>query len=303
MPVETRRPEGTDGDQLGRGRLITAESILDALRLARAGQVFDLDAGRFRNMPRHYATPPFEVMTYRSPAGEQTEGDLDFLRPDVNKVNLGFVSELVMGTMHVGAHIDALCHVTYGKRAEFYGGFSAYEHVGDHGATKCDVSKIPPIVARGVLVDVAGLKAVDTLPESYPITGADIEDACEAQGVEIRSGDVVLVRTGQMNGWPHTGRPGNREAGLSLDGARYLTEQEILAVAVDNSAMEVSPSIAEGNPQPVHIHVLAQEGVYVLEWIFMEELREAHPSEFLFICLPLKIEGATGSWIRPVAIA
>jgi kynurenine formamidase len=253
-------------------------------------------------MPRHYATPPFEIMTYRTPKGEQRQRDLDFLDPDVNKVNLGFVSDLVMGTMHVGAHIDALCHVTYGERAEWYGGFSAYEDLGDHGPLKCDVTNIPAIIARGVLLDIAGLKGVETLPESYPITEDDLREALNKAEVQLQPGDVVLIHTGQMVGWPFTGRPGNREAGICFEAARFLTEHDILAVATDNSATEVSPSIVEGNPQPVHIHVLTQRGVYILEWIYMEELAADAVHEFLFVCLPLKIEGATGSWVRPVAV-
>lgn len=289
-------------EELGAGAMITAESVAAALPLAKQGKVFDLDAGRFRGQARHYAHPPFDVVTYRTPRGERNQADLDYLRPDVNTVNYGFISELVVGTVHTGAHIDALCHVTCGDRSEWFGGFSADEHLGDNGPLKCDATKIPPILGRGILLDIPAVRGLEALPASYAITVDDVESALKRQDLEIRRGDIILVRTGQMQGWPFDVRSADQEAGISLETAQWLSAREPLAIASDSSAIEVAPSGVKGNTQPVHIHLIIEKGIYIVEWVYMEELAKANASEFLFVCLPLKIQGATGSMVRPVAV-
>lgn len=289
-------------EELGAGALMTSERVREALGLVRHGRVYDLDAGRYRGQARHYAHPPFDVVTYRTPRGERNQADLDYLRPDVNKVGYGFVSELVVGTVHTGCHIDALCHVVRGDRSEWFGGFSADEYIGDQGVLKCDVTSIPPILTRGVLVDVAKQKGQDVLPESYAITVSDIEKACQEQGVELREGDAIVVRTGQMRGWPFDTRSSDKEAGIDLECAKWLADHRPILIASDSSAIEVAPSGVEGSTQPVHIELIDERGIYILEWLYTEELSGDGVSEFLLVCLPVKIKGATGSMVRPVAV-
>lgn len=293
---------GAPHDELGAGRLLDDASVLAALRLARRGRVFDLDPGRSPGMPRHDAQPPFEVITYRSPRGQRNAGDLPFLAPERNRDNFGFVLETVIGSTHNGTHIDALCHVTAGEERQWYGGFREDEWLGDRGALASDATKLPPILARGVLLDVAGARGVEALGPGEPVEAGDLAGAAERGGVELRRGDVVLVRTGQMRDWPRAVNPPGHEAGLSLGAARWLSERDPLAVGADNSALEVLPSTVEGSPQPVHVHLMVERGIYILEWVFLDELAAAGVTEFLFVCLPLRIAGATGSMVRPVAV-
>lgn len=292
----------THFDDVGAAALITDESRAAALKLGRSGRLFDLDAGRFRAQGGHYAHPPFEVVTYRTPRGEKVENDLEFLTN--NPKGYGFISEMIIGSVHTGAHIDALCHVTVGEDDRWFGGVSADEYLGDHGAEKSDAMELPAIVSRGVLVDVAGRKELAELPESYAITVDDVTQALEYQGTTIKRGDVVLVRTGQMTGWPSKVDRARRavEAGLTLEAAKWLADHEPVAVGADNSSLEVSPSIKEGYPEPVHVHLLIERGVYIMEWIYLEELAREKAYEFLFVCLPLRIRGATGSMVRAVGI-
>jgi kynurenine formamidase len=289
-----------EADELGSGRHVTPEAILRALALVRQGRVFDLDPGRFPGMPRNPAQPPFDLVTYRSPRGERKAAELSFLQPETNQDNFGFVLEQVTTSMHMGAHIDALCHVTCGTDSEWYGGFSEAEFLGDKGALVSDVTRIPAIFARGVILDVAGHVGVPMLDAGMPIAAELLQATASAQGVELRAGDVVLIRTGQLRDWPEM-RDGP-EAGLSLDAAEWLGSLDPLAIGADNSAIEVLPSVLPRSPQPVHVHLLAKLGIYLLEWLALDELADAKPSEFLFVCLPLKITGATGSLVRPVAI-
>ena len=288
------------GDEVGAGTLITPESVLGALALVRSGRVFDLDVGRFAGMPRNPAQPPFDLVTYRSPRGQRASGDSPELTRDRNEANFGFVLELVSTSMHLGTHIDALCHVTAGDDSQWYGGFREAQYLGDKGALASDITHIPPILARGVLLDVASALGLEQLPEGYPIGVEDLERATERTGTELRRGDVVLVHTGQLRAWP-TLRDGP-EPGLTLEGARWIAEHGPLAVGADNAAIEVLPSVLPGDPQPVHVHLMVESGIYLIEWVWLEDLSEAGIGEFLFLCLPLKIQGATGSLVRPVAV-
>ena len=289
-------------EELGAGALITPERLLAALQVPRSGEMFDLDPGRFNGMPRDPLSPPFQVVTYRTPRGVQAEGDIDFLRPDVNPTRTAWIDELLIGTIHCGAHIDALCHVTRGERGEWYGGFTADTDLGDFGPMKADASKIRPIIARGVLLDIPAAKGLAELPEGYEIRARDLEHALARQGSELRIGDVVLIRTGLMQHWPHDISWARKPPGLVLDAASFLTDASPVAVGSDTSGLETREE-PDGLPNAVHIHLLIEHGVYIFEWLYLEELAAAGQYEFLFLCLPLKIQGATGSWVRPVCVA
>jgi len=170
--------------------------VLTALQLAKTGRIYDLEVERFRGMPLHPAHPQIEILTYRSPRGIQNQGDQAWLQGEANSENMAFISDLVIGTVHSGTHIDALAHVTVGEDNHFYGGKSADEHLGDWGPLICDATALPPIVTRGVLLDVAGHQGVDVLAKGQGISAEDLQAVAAAQGVEIRSKDTVLVRTG-----------------------------------------------------------------------------------------------------------
>lgn len=289
-------------EELGAGALMTSERVRHALGLVKEGHVYDLDAGRYGGQARHYAHPPLDVVTYRTPRGERNQADLAYLRPDVNRVGYGFVSELVIGTVHTGCHIDALSHVVRGDNSEWFGGFSANEYVGDQGVLKCDVTSIPPLLTRGVFIDVAKQKGVDVLPESYAITISDIRAACTEQDAHFGEGDALVIRTGQMQSWPSGVRSFDKEAGIDLECAKWLADHHPLLIASDSSAIEVAPSSVDGSPQPVHIELIAEHGIYMVKWLYTEELSRDGVRYFLLVCLPVKIRGATGSMVRPIAI-
>jgi kynurenine formamidase len=274
--------------------------VLEALGLARTGRVFDLDIGRFPGMPHHPAQPGFDLVTYLSPQGAARQRASRGQPAAVDEDNFGVVLELVTTSMHMGTHVDALCHVTAGDDARGFGGFRAAEHVGDRGVLTGDGAAVPPMFARGVLLDVAGALGVPRLPAGRAVTVADLELARDHAGVALRPGDVVLVRTGQLREWPSYEM--GPEAGLGLESALWLAGYEPVAVGADNSAIEVMPSVVPGRVQPVHVELLVERGIYLIEWLGLEELAAAGEYEFLFVCLPLKITGATGSLVRPVAV-
>jgi kynurenine formamidase len=275
--------------------------VLAALRLAGSGRVFDHDIRRFPGMPHHPAQPGFDIVTYLSPQGSSNERRQAGKPPALDQDNFGVVLEKVTTSMHMGTHVDALCHVTAGEDCRGFAGFNGVDDVGDKGVLAADASEVPPFLARGVLLDVTGLLGVAKLPPQHAITVPELEQARDRAGVALRPGDVVLVHTGHLRDWPvYEFGP---EPGLSLEAALWLAQHEPLAVGADNSAIEVLPSVVPGRAQPVHVELIVERGIYLIEWVGLEELAAAGASEFLFICLPLKIKGATGSLVRPVAVA
>lgn len=282
---------------------ITEQSIAAAMGQVSKGRVYSLESRWWRGMPGHPVHPRFEVLTYRSPRGEQVQKDQDYLNPPENTINYGFVSELISGTSHTGTHIDALCHVTCGEGATWHGGFSSEEFLGDFGALNSDASELGPIVARGVLLDIPKAIGEDYCRAEYGITGADMDAAVEAQGIEVRPGDVILVRTGQMQFWPDMeAMEVATNSGVNIDGSHWLKEREPLAVGADNVAFEVAPSGVEGSSQPVHVHLIHEHGIPIMEWVNLEQLAADGVYEFTFICLPLGVIGATGSMVNPIAV-
>lgn len=282
---------------------MTEQSIATALARVSRGKVYSLESRWWRGMPSHPVHPRFDVITYRSPRGEQVQKDQEYLNEPANKINYGFVSELIMGTAHTGTHIDALCHVTCGEEATWHGGFSSSEYLGDFGALNSDASELSPIIARGVMLDIPKAIGKDYCPAGYPISGADLQAAADGQGTQIEEHDVILVRTGQMQFWPDMEAMAvAADSGIGIDGSRWLKERNPLAVGADNVAFECAPSGVEGSSQPVHVHLIHEHGIPILEWVDCEELAADGVYEFTFICLPLSVVGATGSMVRPIAV-
>jgi kynurenine formamidase len=274
---------------------------LEALRIPREGRAYDLSSGWWPGMPLSEGHPPLQVLTYRSPAGERNQGDVGFLKD--NPLNYGWISELLMCTMHTGTHIDALAHTTCGPDAAWYGGHSSYSELGDFGPLNNDASELPPLVTRGVMLDIPGALGVERLARSQPVGVHELEAAAARQGVEPGAGDVALVRTGTMLHWPDVASLAECEGtGLSLEGALWLAERGVVAVGGDNVALEVDPSGRPGDPQPVHRTLIQERGIPIIEWVYQEELARDGVSEFLFVCMPLTVRGATGSMVRPLAI-
>jgi kynurenine formamidase len=281
---------------------LTPRDVVAAAALIRDGRVYDLDCGRWHGMPVWAEHAPMQVLSYRTARGLAVQGDQSWLED--NRVNFGWNSELVSGSMHTGTHIDALSHVTCGEDSHWFGGARAADAMGDFGPLSHDAAAMPPIVTRGVLIDVAGARGVDALPAAAPITASDLEAALAAQGTELRPGDAVLVRTGYLSAWPDPERMARHAgAGITLDAAEYVADAGAVAIGADNESLEQEPSAIAGNPLPVHVALLVERGIYILELVLLEELARDRVHEFAFVCLPLKVRGATGSMVRPVAIA
>ncbi|ELT44869.1 hypothetical protein G205_09303 [Arthrobacter nitrophenolicus] len=212
-----------------------------------------------------------------------------------------YSGDVVFMYTHTGTHIDSLNH--FGVDGQIYNGYRPEENLGSRTWTKGGAETIPPIITRGVLLDIAGLKNVDCLPDSYAITVADLEEALDKAGLALQAGDVPFVRTGRMRYWPDGTKTLGNPPGLSLDAARWLTTQNIAAIGADQECVEVGPSEHEDNWLPGHTHFLAEAGVPMVELLNLEELAKDGVQEFCLIAAPIRLRGASGAPMRPLAMA
>jgi len=258
--------------------------IAGVLASARA---FDLEQLRYAGAPSHPAhAPGFNYFLHRHHA------------PGAPEARTG-ASGIVVMPEHSGTHIDALAHQA--ENLMLHGGIPVDSGVQTSAGFKTlGIDQMAPIVGRGVLLDVAG--AVRLEPE-HQITVEELEQAAAAARVEVRAGDVVLVRTGYGSLWSQP-EEYLRAAGVSGAGSRWLAERNVKAVGADNIAWDVvGPTDPElGVTLPGHVLLLVRAGIPIIENLNLEELSAAKVYEFGFVCLPLKMRGATGSPVRPIAI-
>jgi len=223
-------------------------------------------------------------------------------------------AEAITMSCHTGTHIDALCHIgeaqdTNGNadpsgEVRLYASpgktVAAGDQVDLHGQKHLSIAEMPPIIQRGVLLDIAGILGVSVLPDCYQITVADVEAALESQKTEIRPGTAVLIRTGFYQHLA-AGNLACRDAiaGLSLEAAKALHRYGMNLVGADNMSVEAVPPLDHS----VHRYFLVHNGITHVENLYLEELSKEQVYEFLLIITPLRLAGATGSWVHPIAIS
>ncbi|PWU12457.1 MAG: cyclase [Terriglobia bacterium] len=246
-------------------------------------RVYDLAQTYFVGMPHFPTHPPFLYSLTRE-HGEH-----------IGPLGHSSSADAMAMAGHAGTHIDALCH--FSLQGKLYGNQSVVQSFAG-GQSKYSVDTIAPIVRRGVLLDIAGLEGVPALPADFEVTPDHVEAASRA--LEIRSGDVILLRTGWAAYWSEPARylAHGRGPGPSLEGARWLSSRGIFAAGSDTLAFEKIPS----DTMPVHVHLLVESGIHIIECLNLEELAAERVSTFLFIAAPLKVRGATGAPMRPLAL-
>ena len=171
------------------------------------------------------------------------------------------------------------------------------------GFTKLGVENVGMIFTRGVLIDVAGLKGVDMLGETYEITPSDLQQALAKQNLKLQPGDAVLINTGwgKLYGKDNA-RYGKTSPGIGVAAAEWLAKQDPILVGADTPPVEVSPNPDKQLSLPVHQIMLVVNGVHLLENLKLEELAAKRVHEFAFTMQPLKLKGGTGSTVAPAAI-
>lgn len=265
-------------------------SLIDQLRSAR---VYDLEQPRFAGMPIHPAHRPgyFYALHRRH---------RDTYQPEQHGPRSGASGILTM-MEHSGTHIDALCHQACGLK--LYGDLSSSDVETPFGFTKLGIETVPPLLRRGVLLDVAGWKGQSPLSRRYGISADELQACAAAQKVAVQAGDVLLVRTGYAPLW-HDEAAYLDAAGVAKSGTLWAAERGVAAVGADNMAWDVPD---DRDPETgatlfAHVYLLPQKGIYIIENLNLEELARDRCWEFAFVGIPLKLQGATGSPLRPLAL-
>lgn len=253
-------------------------------------QIYDLEQPRYFGSPTFPSHAPGLVYSLH----RRHERDAEQARTSA--------SGLVYMAEHSGTHIDALCHQA--EDYHLYGGHEITSTIQTPaGFTELGVETIAPLVTRGVLLDVARYRGVDRIAAGQPITRVDLEAAAASQEVVIHEGDVALVRTGNGALWDNP-ETYVQAGGMTADASTWLANLRVTAVGADNVAWdEVGVVDFELNVTlPGHLILLVRSGIYIIENLNLEELAHDRRYEFTFVCLPLKIRGATGSPVRPIAL-
>ena len=276
------------GDERGSGNHMKPEAVLRAARLIRTGEVVELGQVLSASMPLQ-ATRQFELHTKRT-----------VMNPESNR--RGSNEEIVTTEIgQVGTQFDGFSHQTIGN--SLYNCFNVDDVATRTGFTKLGIEKVGALMTRGVLIDIAALKGVEMLSDTYEITPADLQEALRRQNITLQPGDAVIVNTGWGRLWgKDNARYMRANPGLGVAAAEWLARQDPMLVGMDTAPVNVTPSPDPTLSNPTHQIMLVINGIHLLENLKLEELAAARAYEFAFVIQPLKIQGATGSTVAPIAV-
>jgi kynurenine formamidase len=276
------------GDERGAANHMKPQSVLNAVKLIKTGEVIELahvlsaqmplSPGRIFNM---------QVKRTAAPLGtNQRTGNEEIITSEMGQV---------------GTQFDGFAHQSHNN--VHYNCFKTADIETRNGFSKLGIQNVGMLMTRGVLIDIAGYKGVETLDITYEVSVADLEGAMKKQNISLQAGDAVIINTGWGKLWGKDNeryRSGN--PGLGVKAAEWLIAKDPLLLGADTAPVEVSPNPDKLLSLPVHQIALVVNGVHLLENLKLDQLAGSGVSEFAFIMQPLKLQGATGSTVSPVAV-
>lgn len=290
-------PYGAD-DEIGAANLLTPQLIKDAMSLVKTGKTYHL------GVVIDSDTPSFGTRTFHLTVLQADQFGKFASRG--TGINRGMYNDdILMGWLGTGSQIDGLGHAGIG--GTFYNGNNLTDFARANGLTKLGIQMIPPIVTRGVLLNMPSYFGTDIVDASVPFNKKEITGAAKAQGVTIRKGDVVIFHTGWLK--LAAGSVEERQQyrtvnpGLGVNGAWYLAKKEVIAVGADTIPMEVQPGENPNEFAKVHTILIPRFGIYILEVMNTDQLAKDGVSEFLFVLGAPRVRGATQMIINPIAIS
>ncbi|MEL6874447.1 MAG: cyclase family protein [Pseudomonadota bacterium] len=280
-----KSPYGPD-DTIGAANNLSPDGVLAASKLVKTGKTYPLGVITGRDSPA-YPGRAYDIEVFPIPEG------------GANKVT-GHDDRLV-SHVGIGSQLDGLGHIGVDK--VHYNGITAEEIFDPKGLKKLGTEHVPPIVTRGVLIDIAAHRGVAQLAPMASFGSAEIQAAAKAQGVTIGKGDVVLFHTGWLAKAEED--PAvyiGQQPGINAEGAKYLAELGVVAVGADSAALETMDFGTDGTAFPVHAMLLAHYGVYILETMNTADLARDKAWEFMFVLGQPRFAGSVQAVINPIAI-
>lgn len=275
-------------DERGSGNLMKPETVLRAARLIRTGEVIELGQILNGSMP-FFGPRIFNMQLKRT--NVLPESNRRWSNEEIVTTELG----------QVGTQLDGFTHQTIGN--SLYNCVRMDEVATRTGFAKLGIEKVGALMTRGVLIDVAALKNVEMLGETYEITAADLQAALRREQLTLQPGDAVIVNTGWGRLWNRdNGRYMKTEPGIGIGAAEWLAAQNPMLVGSDNWGVEVVHNPDPKLNEPVHQIMLVIHGIHLIESLKLDELTARQAYEFAFVVEPLKMQGATGSTVAPIAI-
>lgn len=288
-------------DQAGASNWITPAKVLEAVALINEGNVYELGHVYERGMPlfgaRTYAMFIPSSPTYVGLGANRLIGHDDFLCTEIGNVGTQFD-----GLGHIGQEV-LMADGTTGQ--VFYNGVSLDEMKSPYGLMKLGIEHVKPIITRGIVIDIAGVKGVEALANSYEVTVADVQAALRRQGMsetDIRQGDALLFRYGWSQYWTDPATYNHNPPGIGLEVARWVAARQVSMVGSDSFTTEVIPNPDPSLAFPVHQELLTKNGIFNLENLRLDQLAADGVFLFAFVFTPVPFKGGVGSPGRPIAI-
>lgn len=279
-------------DEIGSANLVTPERVLAALKLVKQGKTHPLGIIIDPSTP---AFPPRSLSLQVVQPNQQGGQTLFAYKGSYN-------DDLMQTWLGIGPQLDGLGHL--GQDGMYYNCNKEEDFAGITGLKKLGIEKVPPMVGRGVLIDMAKHFGVEFMEAGQYFKAADVQAAAKAQNVEIREGDVVLFHTGwteaKLASDPKAWVSG--EPGAAEDTSEWLASKNVMAVGADTWGLEVVPPEKEGRPFIGHVTLLKENGIYILETMNTGQLAREGVTEFMFVLGQARIRGAVQMIINPVAI-
>jgi kynurenine formamidase len=286
-------------DQIGTLNEITPQAIAAATAVVARGEVVDLGRVLDESTPKFPGRYWHQTVDASAPYANQRREDSGGKGWGRNQIN--WITEIQAGTLQVGTQLDSIGHIQTGDR--FYNGWRARDVVEAWGLNRFGMETVPPIITRGVLLDIAALKRVERLDKGYVITVADVEATLKTQGIALKPGDAVLLHTGWGGLWNVddalflSGEPGP-----GLDLIQWLYQKRIAVLGADTWSIGPVPGEDPARPFLVPQTMYVNLGMFGLENVATEQLAARKVYEFLFVVTHAKTRGSTAAVIAPAAI-
>ena len=278
-------------DEIGAANLMNPAATLEAAKLIKTGKVYQL------GVETNSKTPAYPPRTWNITVIQPGQVGGGSLGPTKTTYN----DDIYSGWVGTGSQIDGLGHI--GIDNVYYNCNKGQDFAAADGLKKLGIEKVPPLVARGIVLDMVGLLGKSPVPAGTAFNKKEIDDAAAKQGIAIRKGDVVLFHTGwqaMATSDPKAFMAG--EPGLGKGGAEYLASKEVMAVGADQWALEVLPFEAGVGVFEVHQILLPKNGIFILENMETKNLVADQAWEFMFVLGHSRITGGVQAIINPVAI-